>query len=340
MVDVIFVGLGKQNSKDHLTAALANSRVNIVAVCDSDKDAAESAGAKLGVPAYTNVADLLKEYKPDAAVVAVPHKYYSEIVGLLLSNKIHVLKEKPMEINLSSAVSLSKLAQDNAAILSVAVQRKHSKVYNLFADYRDKIGDIFSIHGEYTINISDLSEGWRSSFDLSGGGAVIDMGYHLIDLLTWYFGVPDRLSSELGFHNKSNQVYDVEDTAKIQFSYSQGERKILGSILLSRIYPAKDEGLSIYGTEGTIKILSNKIEYYNNDRELVESAYVKSSGNDVRLQLDSFIDDILSGSAAGNHVEHLKNMVFIDAVYKSDRVSKTVLPYKDEAYKGLLQEVK
>ena len=340
MINLVFIGLGKQNSKDHINAALANKNVKIIAVCDTDKDTAKITGEKLGVPYFDSLEELLLRCKPDAAIVAVPHKYYSSIITKLITEGVHVLKEKPLDINLNSAVKISELASKHNVNLTVAVQRKHNKIYNLFLDYKERVGDIFSVHGEYTLNISDLSEGWRSSKEISGGGAVIDMGYHLLDLVVWYFGIPERISAELGYNNRKDQKYDVEDTAKVQFSYKNGERRILGSMLLSRIYPSKDEGLFIYGTEGAIKIFKDKIELYNNDRELVESSFVKSNGDDVRLQLDCFIDAIISNDFSGNHKDHLKDMIFIDAIYKSDENNSTVMPHEDSSYNKILMAAK
>ena len=340
MINLVFVGLGKQNSKDHIKAALANKKVKIIAVCDTDKAVAKATAEKLKVPFFLTVESLLKNTKPDAAVVAVPHKYYTSIVSEFLTNGVHVLKEKPLNIDFKSALHISNLAAKHKVNLTVAVQRKHNKIYNLFSEYKEHIGEVFSVHGEYTLNIADLSEGWRSSKDLAGGGAVIDMGYHLLDLIVWYFGVPEKISAELGYNNKKYQKYDVEDTAKIQFSYAAGARRIVGSMLLSRIYPSKDEGLFIYGTRGAVKIFKDKIELYDNNREMIESNYIKSNGDDIRLQLDSFVDKILSGDFEGNHKDHLRDMIFIDAIYTSDKNNTTVLPYEESRYKEILNSGK
>lgn len=337
MVSTVLIGLGKQNTKDHLMAALGNENTKVVAVCDVNLNIVKEVSKKLNVPGYTNLKEMIVKHKPKAAVVAVPHKYYSQIVTLLINQGVHVFKEKPLDINLKQAIKISQLADKSNITLSVAVQRKHSKIYKLYSEYRKQIGDIFSVHGEYTLNISDLSEGWRSSQDMAGGGTVIDMGYHLIDLITWYFGVPERISAELGYHNKVEQNYDVEDTAKIQFSYMIDNRRILGSIILSRIYPEKDEALSIYGTKGAIKIFKNRIELYDNNRELVESTFVKTNGDDIQHQFDDFISEVQS-KGKGNHKEHLKNMVCIDAIYRSDRTNKTILPFEEKRYKNVLND--
>ena len=73
MKRVAFIGLGKQNSKDHLHAALKNSDVHVVAVCDSDENAARKCAEELGLSKhYTSVEEMAESESLDAAIVAVP----------------------------------------------------------------------------------------------------------------------------------------------------------------------------------------------------------------------------------------------------------------------------
>lgn len=339
MKRVAFIGLGKQNSKDHLHAALKNPDVQIVAVCDNNDDAARQCANELNLPRYyTSVEEMIGSEILDAAIVAVPHFAYLEIVATLAERNINIFKEKPFAMTLDEAESMASLAEKHNINLTVAVQRKYNRIYKSCFEYVERIGDIFSIHGEYTLNIPRLDEGWRSAKQLSGGGAVIDMGYHLIDLIVWYFGLPSTVAADFGYHNRSGQEYDVEDTAKIQFTYPAGERTVLGSLLLSRIYPQKDESLSIYGTNGSIKIYKNKIELYDENKELTESVYIKSDDRDIKEQFDVFIEGLNDPSYKGNYKDHLQDMVFIDSVYRSSELEETIKPRNDARYKGLISD--
>lgn len=341
MKRVAFIGLGRQNSKDHLAAALKNSDVLIVAVCDNDEMAARKCAEELGLSKYyTSVDEMAQSENLDAAIVAVPHFAYLPIVTILAEQNISIFKEKPLAMTLDEAESMANLAEKYQMNLTVAVQRKYNKVYKSYFQYVERIGDIFSIHGEYTLNIPRLDEGWRSSKRLSGGGAVIDMGYHLVDLIVWYFGLPATVAADFGYHNRSGQAYDVEDTAKIQFTYPAGERAILGSLLLSRIYPQKDESLSIYGTKGSIKIFKNKIELYDENKELAESVYVKNDDRDIKEQFDVFIESLDNPACKGNYMDHLQDMIFIDSIYRSSEQGETIKPGNDIRYKALAHREK
>jgi predicted dehydrogenase len=335
---IALIGLGKQNTKDHLVAIQNSPTAVLVGLCDSNQALAADWAKKLGVPAFNSVEKLLDMVGLDAAVVAVPHFAYLPIIKALADHGVSILKEKPLAMNFEEAKEIAETVEHSGINLTVAVQRKHNKIYQSYLEYASQIGTIFSIHGHYTLNIGRLDEGWRSSARMAGGGAVLDMGYHLIDLITWYFGLPDRVSADLGYHNRINQSYDVEDTAKMQFSYKVGEHRVLGSLLLSRIYPEKAEALSIYGTKGTVIIYKDRIELFDLHKELLESTYLKSNGKDVALQLDAFLDSLDDPESKGNYKEHMKDMVFIDAVYRSDKNGLTIKPLSDKKYQAVIHE--
>lgn len=332
---IALIGLGKQNTKDHLLAAQRNENVNIVAVCDQNAEVAIEWGDKLGVPAFNTVDEMLNQMSIDAAIVAVPHFAYKPIIIALAAHGVSILKEKPLAMDYAEALEIADIVKNANINLTVAVQRKHNKIYKTFLEYVSSIGDVFSIHGHYTLNIAQLDGDWRRSRELAGGGAVLDMGYHLIDLIVWYFDMPERISAELGYHNRKGQDYDVEDTAKVQFSYMQGGRRILGSLLLSRIYPEKEETLSVYGTNGSIVIYKDHIELRSLTKELRESVYMQSNGEDMAAQLDTFVNSLNEANSEGNYKDHLKNMAFIDAIYRSDDKGMTVAPFTDHPYAEL-----
>lgn len=323
------IGLGKQNTKDHLAAIQKCSNAEVVAVCDTSKELSEQWGKELSVPSFATVDDLLQNVSFDAAVIAVPHAFYLPIIKKLAAKKISIMKEKPFALSLDEALEIYDIVQKSGINLTIAVQRKFSKIYQTYKEYEPAIGDIFSVHGHYTLDIKRLDEGWRASKKLAGGGAVLDMGYHLIDLLVWYFGIPDSISADLGFNNRPGQIYDVEDTAKIQFSYDASNgRRVLGSLLISRVYPEKEEALTIYGTKGSVAIYTDRITHYSPEKEILDSTYMKKNGDDMIQQTQKFIDGLFDKKHSGNYHEHLADMLFVEAVYRSAETQQTILPHK------------
>jgi predicted dehydrogenase len=68
------------------------------------------------------------------------------------------------------------------------------------------------------------------------------MGYHLIDMILWYFGLPDRVLADLSVEARPDRTYDAEDTALIHFGYESG---LYGSLLLSRFIGPKTEQIRL-----------------------------------------------------------------------------------------------
>jgi predicted dehydrogenase len=65
--------------------------------------------------------------------------------------------------------------------------------HTAFRQMADQIGTPFFVDAQYILAVDDPAAGWRGRSDLAGGGCLVDMGYHVIDLLLWYFGLPDRI---------------------------------------------------------------------------------------------------------------------------------------------------
>jgi predicted dehydrogenase len=209
----------------------------------------------------------------------------------------------------------------------VSVQRKFNTIFQKFDDYKNRIGKIYSIHGHYTLNIARLDEGWRSKQELAGGGALLDMGYHLVDLLIWYFGLPDSVTCRLGYNNRENQDYNVEDTAKILFDYNLQGSSILGSLLISRIYPTKEETLTIYGTQGTIEIKKNQISLLDIEKEVIESLVSNDKNKPIYDQLDYFINWVSNrDDSEYSYKQHFDNVSFVEACYNSHLNNNTEVP--------------
>ncbi|MGH8933230.1 MAG: Gfo/Idh/MocA family protein [Egibacteraceae bacterium] len=93
----------------------------------------------------------------------------------------------------------------------VTLQRRFNPIYTTFCQLYDQIGRPFVLDAEYTVYTDDPASGWRGDVSLAGGGCIIDMGYHMIDMLLWYFGLPDRVLAGFSAAARPDLDYDAED---------------------------------------------------------------------------------------------------------------------------------
>lgn len=323
------IGLGHQSLEDHIPAIFACVDVELVAVADTDEEKLKSFSTNYkNIRTYQQFNDLFRSEKLDFVIVAVPHFLHQEIVKEAIKHKIHVLKEKPFAVSLTQAKEIKELAEQNGVKIMLTLQRRFNPIYSAFSQLIDKIGTTFFIEAKYTFYANSPHEGWRGKNELAGGGCLIDMGYHIVDLLMWYFGLPDLVFAETSCAAKEGVVYDAEDTAQVLFCYSK--RDIFGSLLVSRVIPPKTEYFDVYGTRGIIHIERGKIERRAPNGETQEilsrEHHWPSAAQD---QLEYFVK-VIRGEKENicGPDFHFNHLAFIDAAYRSKKEGKFISPQK------------
>ena len=201
------VGLGKQALDDHIPGLLGSEAAELVAVCDEDQEVVREQQYKLRVAGYTDAESMFEAEQLDFVVVCVPHDVGREIVGAAAKRGIHVLKEKPFATTLAEAKELAELCEQTGIHLMVTLQRRFNPIYTSFTQLADQIGTPFVVDAAYTLHVPDPSDGWRGKAEHAGGGCIIDMGYHLVDMILWYFGLPDRISADLSMSARPDRSY-------------------------------------------------------------------------------------------------------------------------------------
>ncbi len=321
------IGLGSQAQKDHIPSILRRNDLELVALVDSNEEILKDCGEKFGTKTFTDVRAAIKETSPNLAIISVPHNQYYEILEVLASNKIPTLKEKPFGVTYAEASEIIKLYKEHDTYLQICVQRRFSKLYETTKKLLEAIGNVYSVNVEYclSLNVNDMASGWRADKKVSGGGAALDMGYHSIDLLTYIFGVPDKVYAQLSY-NSLGDSYSIEDTMKAMMTYSDG--KINANVVVTKISNQKSETVRIYGSKGSVLVDGRTVRLFDKDSQEVESHSFNSKQHEVDGQLDEFIRAGLHKKNMDiknqNFVDQLNNMRTIDAIYKSDASNKVV----------------
>jgi len=321
------VGLGHQSLEDHIPAIQASQDVELAGVVEIDKEKIKTFQKEnKEIKIYEKFEDLIKDQKLDFVIIALPHYLHYETTKKAILNKIHVLKEKPFAISLLQAKELKSLAEKNKIQIAVTLQRRFNPIYSTFFQLIDKIGKPFYIEAKYTFYTDKPHEGWRGKKELAGGGCLIDMGYHMVDLLMWYFGLPDKVFAEMSCAAKEGIIYDAEDTARVIFKYET--KNIWGSLLVSRVIPPKQEYLDVYGTRGIIHLERGKIERYSPSGELLESLKRENSWpSAAQDQIEYFIKVIRKERENISGPEfHFNHLAFIEAAYQSAEKHKYINP--------------
>jgi predicted dehydrogenase len=224
----------------------------------------------------------------DFVVVSVPHHEYLDTINkLALGCTKYILKEKPGASSIQEAYALKHLEANYGINICVASQRRFSKSVQYIKKMLEHHGPPLDFSYKYYLGLTfeDLNlNDWRERKDLAGGGAIMDMGYHAIDLMTYLLGVPKDITCYL---RKPVKEAKVESGGFINFTYDH----TYGSIYMERFLAPKEEELSLHWREFSLKLLNNKLFLAKNGiSRLIEE---DSSHSMLVLQLKEFIKYIM-----------------------------------------------
>ena len=211
------------------------NQVEIVAVCDILEDRAKAMAERLGAKEYyTDYKDVLKIEGLDFVDICTPNLYHSIIAVDALNAGINVFCEKPDAVSVEEAEKMKKAAEDSGKVLMVMRNNRYNGMsYYLKKFIEDgKMGDIYAARCGWQRRRGIPGKGgWFTTKALSGGGPLIDLGVHMIDLSIWLMGNPkpvavtgctytkfansdvsDSVNSSFG-DKKADGTFDVEDLA-------------------------------------------------------------------------------------------------------------------------------
>ena len=323
----LIVGLGRQMMKDHVPAILARPDVEIVALVDPEKALRTRTSTELLAPAFPTVELALKNSDPTFAIVSVPHTQYRSILPTLAANRIPTLKEKPIGISLPEASDICAMYDATRTRLQVCVQRRFSPLYSTCKNLLRRIGNVYSVYAESTLNLSNLDSttlGWRADRKLAGGGAALDLGYHTIDLLTYLFGIPDRLYAQLNYSSLPGD-YTIDDSVKAMLAYGT----VNANFLVTEIFYKRVERYRVFGTDGFLWIDDRMVSLLDRTSQIVESHAFHIKQQEVVAQLDHFIANlsIPDGELPSEDFllrDQMINIRIIDALYRSHETQSVI----------------
>jgi predicted dehydrogenase len=202
-VNIGLLGVGGQGKK-HLLNCLRLEETKLLGVADASEKALQFA-RRIGIKnVYTNFDDLLNNKHLDAVIISLPNFLHLESTLKAAEAGKDILLEKPLARNVEEGERILSSIKKNGVRLMLGYQLRFVPVLN---EIREKIIDGF--FGEVQIaEATNIGSGpfasrsevpsWWFDKELVGGGALCDLGSHLINLLTWYFGEVTYVRSFLG----------------------------------------------------------------------------------------------------------------------------------------------
>lgn len=283
-VSVGFVGLGNiaRLHADEMGAFGAS----IGGGLDVDQAARESFATEYGVATFTDREELFAVV--DAIVVTTPNAYHEEYVVDALEAGLSVLVEKPLAHTLESAQRIAAAAESAEGFVMVGFHNRFREPVQVAANYENdgKLGDVTHVEANYVRRRGVPGRGsWFTRAEVAGGGSVVDIGTHVIDLGLHLAGYPE--------------VVEVSATTRAEFG---GEEDYTYLDMWGEDYgPGEinvDDSASAFLRCADGTTLSIEIAWATN-RPPSQEYYLRGTGAGARLDLEDGSLELYETSAAG-----------------------------------------
>ena len=206
---------------------------------------------KKRIEAIKHTKAVLTDYdKADVIIVCVPPKFHKELTIKALRDGKHVLCEKPLATNVKDAKRMVEVAKQENKFLKVG--SNHRYFDSVQKALKKDIGKIVSFRGNIGHSGERIKNTWYWNKDISGGGTLIDNGWHLIDLARLFMG--DFIKIDGVLSNDYWRSCDVEDTASVAMVSKNGIAVINSSWRKQGEYM----NITMCGTKGRIDIGDTK----------------------------------------------------------------------------------
>jgi len=240
-------GIAKRRTIPEGISEAQNAELSIV--FDINQQVNAEVAGKYGAKQAASISELL-DGDSDAIYVATPTHVHAKHVRACAKAGKHVLCEKPLGMTVAEAEEMVGLCQQSGIKLGCAFMMRltaqHQKALRLIKE--GKLGQAVYARAQLSCWYPPIKGSWRQDPATGGGGALIDMGGHCIDLLEMFFGKVIRVSC---FINNTVHDYKSEDSATAMLFFENGA---LGTIDTFFCIPdnSSKNALELYGSKGSI----------------------------------------------------------------------------------------
>ncbi|HEU5198063.1 MAG TPA: Gfo/Idh/MocA family oxidoreductase [Ktedonobacterales bacterium] len=249
----------------HAEAIAQTPGAQLVAIHRADPARAAETEARYGVPCESSYAALLARSDVEVVCICTPSGLHAEQTMAAASAGKHVLVEKPMALTLADADAMMHACRQSGVLLGVAFQRRTDPgfVAAQSAIAAGALGRL--VLGCVTVpylRTQDYydSAAWRGTWTLDGGGALMNQGIHLLDLLLWYLGDVAEVQAQM---TTLAHAIEVEDCLSATLRFRNGA---LGSVVATTAAaPGYPHRVEVYGQRGGMQMEGEQIARWESE---------------------------------------------------------------------------
>ncbi len=259
------VGCGLMGQR-HAEIIRATPGFRLAAIFDSDRSRAEKASK--GEPVAGSFEEILDNDSIDGVVLAVPSFLHVEYGIRTAEAHKHVIVEKPISIDVESGAQLIAACQQKNVLCAVISQNRFSDGNAALhaALQRGDLGTPVLVRGSVKWFRHDeyyTKSDWRGRLHGEGGGVLMNQATHTLDLMLWFFGVPEVVA---GLVSTTRQVLETEDVGVAMFRFG---KHCLGTFeATTSAFPGFEERIEVHGPTGSCIVEKGKMIFWKHEKDL------------------------------------------------------------------------
>lgn len=335
---VVGLGVGMR----HADAAAKSENANLIAVCDLKQEKLDK--VKELYPetlTYTDFDEMLKNPDIEAISIAVPSGMHADFAVKAMKAGKNVLVEKPIDITVEAALRIEKARQETGMKAGVVHQNRYNADMTPMHDavINGKIGKV--LFGDFAVKWYRTQEyydngGWRGTWEMDGGGSLMNQAVHTVDLMQWMMNSDvESVTSQMAIYNHK---IETEDFTASLIKFKSGA--VATFISTTCAYPGISTDIRVYGTEGSMEADQDELKLWkfkgadeNEEKEMLE----KYAGNGAAAALDPtlcighsyVVEDMINAVLEDRDpsivpMEAIKSVRIVNAVYESAKTGKTI----------------
>ena len=323
----------------HASAAARAPGSQLVAVCDLVAERAESVAEQHGAIPLTEVDALLDRKDIQIVSICLPTKLHLDVAERAVAAGKHIIVEKPLELSLERADRLLAAAREHNVQVAAIFNRRFIPALKATkrAVEEGLLGDLIAADMYYksyrTQEYYDDS-GWRGTWELEGGAALINQGIHGVDLLRWVAGPVARI---FGYTDHLRRAIEADDTTAAVARYANGAMGVIQA--MTSIEPRLPDRLEYHGTKGSIQLANYQIASWAvpgaenwpeqveaEERELMAThRSLESAGHHIQIaEIATALREGRPSAVSGE--EGRRSLAVCLAIYESARTGREVQP--------------
>ena len=362
-IRVGIIGVGWPGQR-HIEGYQKHPDARIVAISDVNAAAAEQVKTQYNVDGariFNDYRELLSGDHVDAVSICTPNFLHVPMAIDALDAGKHVLLEKPLARTLQEGERLAaKVAEHPAQAFMIAFNNRY-RPDSVVLKQRIEAGELGNIYYAKTGWLRGAAEfflrGWFTQRNRSGGGPLIDLGVHMLDLSLWFMGNPRPVSVSGSVYHEFNDFMrestgsdvDVEDLATAFIKLDNGATIVLDVSWLSHIEQSNLVYAQLFGTQGGARISRGLGNEAGGQEQMTintttgkgparatlvqhpkfQTMQAQQQGfmlyESFRAEIADFVDSIEAGRQPGATITHgLDVLRVLDAIYRSAETGKEI----------------